>query len=109
LLKISLLAGFPVEGENEFTRDQRCGQSQNFGATPESRKVDCCQRAEAKNIIKCAAPKRREQLLPKIFHKLSTGNTEMNLVSGALSAAIVVGNLRVAQPSSSLKQWPRRR
>jgi len=82
LLKISLLAGFPVEGENEFTRDQRCGQSQNFGATLESRKVDCCQRAEAKNIRKGAAPRRREQPSPKIFHKPTTGNTEMNPVSG---------------------------
>jgi hypothetical protein len=109
LLKISLLAGFSVEGENEFTRDQRCGQSQNFGATLESRKVDCCQRAEAKNIRKCAAPKRHEQPSLKIFHKLSTGNTEMNLVAGVLSAAIVVGKFRVAQPSSSLKPWPRRR
>jgi hypothetical protein len=103
LLKISLLAGFPVEGENEFTRDQRCGQSQNFGATPGSRKVDCCQRAEAKNIGKCAVPKRRGHPSPKIFHKLSTGNTEMNLVSSVLSAAIVVGKFRVDQPPSSLK------
>jgi hypothetical protein len=70
------------EGENEFTRDQRRGQSQNFGATLESRKVDCCQRAEAKNISKCAVPKRHKQASPKIFHKLTTGNTKMSLISG---------------------------
>jgi hypothetical protein len=63
-----LLAGFPVEGENEFTRDPRRGQSQNFGATLQSRKVDCCQRAAAKNIRKGAAPERRKQRSPKIFH-----------------------------------------
>jgi hypothetical protein len=86
--KISLLAGFIVEGENEFTRDQGRGQSQNFGATLQSRKVDCCQRAEAKNICERAAPRRNKEAWPKIFHKPGTGNTRMNLVSDVYIDAV---------------------
>jgi hypothetical protein len=71
------LAGFPVEGENEFTRDPRCGQSQNFGACLQSRKVDCCQRVGAKNICKGEVAKRDREASPKIFHKPTTGNAKI--------------------------------